>query len=101
MSVFEAAAELGVFPSGVVFGILSGLISLPVGYVLRHIRRRAAVFIADMLSVLMFSFCLFSLGVGMEGHLRYPVFFGTLIGFAAVRCIEALLCRKKCPCTNK
>ena len=91
MSLFEAAGEFGVFPSGIVLGIVTGVASLPAGLIVRHIKWRWAVFIIDMFSVLIFSFCLFSLGVGMEGHLRYPTFFGALLGFAAVRVLYMIL----------
>lgn len=86
MTLFEAAGQLGGLPSGVILGMIWGLLSLPQLHCPGWMR-----FIGDMLAVLMFSFCLFILGVGIEGHLRYPVVAGAAIGFCAVRCLYAVL----------
>ena len=85
MSIFEAAAELGVFPSGVLYGLAAGVFSLLITQERRLRRPKPLLFLGDMLAVLLFSACLFFLGVGMEGHLRYPVTCGAFLGFAAVR----------------
>ena len=91
MSIFDAAAELGVFPSGVILGLMTGLISLVIKAERRLKRAAWLVFIGDMLAVMSASFCLFCLGVGMEGHLRYPVVCGMLLGFGAVRSVCRIL----------
>ncbi|MBQ8967074.1 hypothetical protein [Ruminococcus sp.] len=80
MSIFEAAAEFGALPSGVVLGLILGVLSLIYGAFRRHIRFRAAGFLGDMLWVISCAFCVFVLGVGMEGQLRYPTLFGSLLG---------------------
>lgn len=86
MTLFEAAAQLGGLPSGVILGLVWGILSVP------HLRcPRWVGFVGDMFAVLMFSFCLFMLGVGIEGHLRYPTVIGAALGFCAVRGIYAVL----------
>ena len=83
MTLFEAAAQLGSLPSGVILGLIWGVLSLP------QIRcPKWARFPGDVFAVLMFSFCLFMLGVGIEGHLRYPTVTGAAIGFIAVRALR-------------
>ncbi|WP_294483342.1 hypothetical protein [uncultured Ruminococcus sp.] len=90
MTFFEAAAQLGGLPSGVILGLIWGVLSLP------KIRcPRWFSFVGDMFAVLMFSFCLFMLGVGIEGHLRYPTVLGTAVGFGSVRGMYAVLRRNK------
>ena len=91
MSIFDAAAQLGTFPSGVILGLTLGIISLLIALERRLPRPKAIIFIGDMLTVLFFSFCLFSLGVGMEGRLHYPTVCGTVIGFASVWCCAKML----------
>lgn len=84
MSIFDAAAELGTFPSGVLLGLALGIISLLIALERKLHRPKALVFVGDVLMVLFFSFCLFVLGVGMEGRLRYPTVCGAVLGFLAV-----------------
>lgn len=84
MSIFDAAAELGTFPSGVILGLILGIGSLFIALERKLSRPKPLIFIGDMLLVLFFSFCLFSLGVGMEGKLRYPTVCGTILGFSAI-----------------
>lgn len=91
MSIFDAAAQLGTFPSGVLLGLTLGLLSLLIALERRLSRPPALIFIGDMLTVLFFAFCLFSLGVGMEGRLRYPTVCGAALGFGAVwGCVRAI-----------
>lgn len=95
MTLFEAAAQLGGLPSGVILGLVWGVLSLP------QIRcPRWIGFVGDMFAVLMFSFCLFMLGVGIEGHLRYPTVLGAAIGFSAVRGLWHIL-QNEFSCFNK
>ncbi|MBO4866243.1 MAG: hypothetical protein J5582_06670 [Ruminococcus sp.] len=86
MTLFEAAAQLGGLPAGVILGMVWGILSVP-----RLRCPRWFCFVGDIFAVLMFSFCLFMLGVGIEGHLRYPTVLGTAVGFSAVRGIWHIL----------
>ena len=81
MSIFDAAAQLGAFPSGTLLGLGLGALSL--------------TFTGDMFLTLFCAFCIFMLGVGIEGHLRYPTFCGAALGFCAVRGILYAVKRKK------
>ena len=95
MSIFDGASQLGTLPSGVVLGIMLGII-WEVIRLERRLRRPAwVIFIGDMLWVMLCGGCMFTLGVGIEGRLRYPVFLGTLIGMGAVRGIVHMLFGKK------
>lgn len=95
MSIFDAAALLGTFPSGVLLGLALGAVSLLIALERRISRPPSLVFIGDILTVLFFSFCLFILGVGMEGRLRYPTVCGAVLGFASVwGCVRAIKSRR-------
>ena len=94
MSIFDAAAELGSLPSGVILGLMLGAVSLLISLERRIKRPEWMVFIGDMLTVLFFGTCLFMTGVGIEGHLRYPLACGTALGLGAVRATAAILHRQ-------
>ena len=95
MSIFEAASQLGVFPSGVVLGLLLGVLSAVVWLERRLKRPKWLIFAGDMLMTLFCAFCVFMLGVGIEGHLRYPTFCGSVLGFCAVWGLISAVKRKK------
>ena len=95
MSIFDAAAELGTLPSGVVLGLILGAVWELIRLERRIARPSWLIFIGDMLWVMCCGFCMFTLGVGMEGKLRYPTFCGTVIGMAAVRMLVHTVFRRK------
>ena len=95
MSIFDAAAQLGVFPSGTLLGLGLGALSAAVSLERRLKRPKWLTFTGDMFLTLFCAFCIFMLGVGIEGHLRYPTFCGAALGFCAVRGILHAVKRKK------
>lgn len=86
MSIFDAAKELGLFPSGLILGLVLGLCWEAIRLIRAALPHPAPViFIQDMLGVMVFWLALFSFCVGTLGRIRYHIAVAMLLGVLAER----------------
>lgn len=81
MSIFDAVKGFGTFPSAVVMGLALWAV-FDMSAVLRAFVpvKGAALFVCDLLFMLMYWFFVFTLCVGAAGKVRYYIVAGVLIG---------------------
>lgn len=81
MSVFEAVKEFGAFPSAVALGLALWAVFDVFALIRAFVPvKGAALFVCDVLFMLMYWFFVFTLCVGAAGKVRYYIVAGVLIG---------------------
>lgn len=105
MSIFEAVKEFGAFPSAVVLGLALWAVFDVFALIRAFVPvKGAALFVCDVLFMLMYWFFVFTLCVGAAGKVRYYIVAGVIIGSAcehflvgrfAVRTAQKMVLRLK------